>query len=97
MEKKVIWLKRYSIKVYGKVQDVGFRYFAAYTAKLFNLTGWVKNCDNGSVEMEVQGIEKAITLFVEKFKKGNGFCRIENIDCKKIDTLPKEESFRIVY
>ena len=37
------------------MQDVGFRYFSVYKARLLGLAGWVKNLDDGSVEMEVQG------------------------------------------
>ncbi len=36
---------------YGRVQDVGFRYFSVYKARLLGLAGWVKNLDDGSVEM----------------------------------------------
>ena len=43
------------IQFYGKVQGVGFRYHATYRAKFLGLTGWVRNCSDGSVEMEVQG------------------------------------------
>ena len=42
---------RKHIIFYGRVQDVGFRYFAVYKARLLGLAGWVKNLDDGSVEM----------------------------------------------
>ncbi len=40
---------------YGRVQGVGFRYQVMYAARTNNLTGWVRNLSDGSVEMEVQG------------------------------------------
>lgn len=43
---------------YGMVQGVGFRYRASYAAKAVGVTGWVTNCYDGSVEMEVQGSRK---------------------------------------
>lgn len=46
---------RKHIIFYGRVQDVGFRYFSVYKARLLGLAGWVKNLDDGSVEMEVHG------------------------------------------
>ena len=46
---------RKHIQFYGKVQGVGFRYHATYKARFLGLTGWVRNCSDGSVEMEVQG------------------------------------------
>ena len=39
---------------YGRVQDVGFRYFSVYKARLLGLLAANKNLDDGSVEMEVQ-------------------------------------------
>ena len=38
----------------GRVQGVGFRYHSTYKAENLGLTGWVRNCYDGSVEMEVQ-------------------------------------------
>ena len=46
---------RYYIIVDGRVQGVGFRFFCTMTARKYDLTGWVRNMENGMVEMEVQG------------------------------------------
>lgn len=40
---------------YGNVQGVGFRYTACCTARNCGISGWVKNLDDGSVEMEAEG------------------------------------------
>ncbi|MCY6370811.1 acylphosphatase [Clostridium ganghwense] len=88
---------RYFIIVFGRVQGVGFRFFVNYTAVNFNLTGWVRNCDNGTVQMEVQGKEEEIRNFIEKIKKGNGFIRVEDISMKKIDVMKDEKSFKVKY
>ena len=37
---------------HGTVQGVGFRYKACYSAKNRGVTGWVRNCSDGTVEME---------------------------------------------
>ncbi len=39
----------------GRVQGVGFRFVAFRAANRCQLTGWVRNCDDGSVEMIAQG------------------------------------------
>lgn len=39
----------------GEVQAVGFRYTAMHKARDLGLTGWVRNLDDGRVEMEAQG------------------------------------------
>ena len=42
---------------YGKVQGVGFRYRSTMLANELGLTGWVKNLEDGTVEMQVQFIK----------------------------------------
>lgn len=90
-------MNRYFIQVYGRVQGVGFRYTAQYLASIYHLTGWVKNCDDGSVQMEVQGSGQAIDKFLLKIKSGNGFIRIDNMDFKSIPLIDDERSFKVKY
>lgn len=96
-KEKVTFMYRYFIQVFGRVQGVGFRNFASYMAKSFNLTGWVKNCDDESVSMEVQGEAQYISLFIEKINKGNAFVKVENINCRNIENIENERSFRVIY
>ena len=49
---------------YGRVQGVGFRYYAVQKANQLGLTGWVKNLYDGSVEMEVEGQEELIDQLI---------------------------------
>jgi acylphosphatase len=39
----------------GHVQGVGFRYFVKETAERLQLTGWVRNRYDGTVELSVEG------------------------------------------
>lgn len=39
----------------GRVQGVGFRYFVREGAAEFPITGWVRNCHDGSVELIAEG------------------------------------------
>ncbi|MGC6768667.1 acylphosphatase [Enterococcus sp. LJL51] len=52
----------------GKVQNVGFRFQAKLMAERLELFGWVKNRENGDVEMEIQGPQKKITFLIEYMK-----------------------------
>ena len=56
---------RKHIVFYGRVQGVGFRYYAVNKANQLGLTGWVKNLPDGTVEMEVQGEERTY-IWIEK-------------------------------
>ena len=84
---------RYYIVVDGRVQGVGFRFFCTMNARTSDLTGWVRNMDNGMVEMEVQGDEMSIEKFISNIKKGNYFIRVDELYQKKIDLLPNERTF----
>lgn len=52
----------------GKVQNVGFRLEVFHLAERLNLTGWVKNLEDGSVEGEFQGDALKIEFLVECMK-----------------------------
>ncbi|MEC5422532.1 acylphosphatase [Virgibacillus sp. C22-A2] len=64
----------------GRVQGVGFRYAAKQKAEDYKLAGWVKNKDDGTVELEVEGTEIYVNSYISELKAGlNKFIRIENI------------------
>ena len=46
---------RKHIIAHGRVQGVGLRFTVTGFAKKYNVTGWVRNLYDGTVEMEVQG------------------------------------------
>ena len=48
------------VAVRGRVQGVGFRWFVRERARALGLTGWVRNRDDGSVEVLAQGDERSL-------------------------------------
>lgn len=72
------------IYFYGRVQGVGFRYYAVQKANQLGLTGWVRNLSDGSVEMEVEGQEPLIDQLII-FLQNRTYIWIENI---KVKTIP---------
>ena len=54
---------------YGRVQGVGFRYYAVQKANQLGLTGWVKNLTDGRVEAELQGQAELVDSFVERISQ----------------------------
>ena len=83
---------RKHILFYGRVQEVGFRYHATYTASLLGLTGWVRNLEDGSVEMEVQGSPDQINELILHLYHQR-FIRIDEMQEQKIP-LKDEREFR---
>ena len=49
----------------GTVQGVGFRYTAVRTAERYDVTGQVRNCPDGTVEIIVEGVAKEIDAFLD--------------------------------
>lgn len=89
-------MKRYLIIFQGRVQGVGFRYFTYTLARELGVTGSVRNLMNGDVEVEVQGNDNQITLFLKSILKGNGFMRIIDYAMKEITPKESEKDYKII-
>ena len=90
---------RKHIIVHGRVQGVGFRYIASSIAAGCHVTGWVRNQYDGTVEIEVQGADHRVALFLQEIRQGNRFARVDKLDVCDIETVSveKEKDFRIKY
>lgn len=63
----------------GRVQGVGYRYSMFYAAKRFDLAGWVRNRQDGTVESLVYGDEKAIQDYIAWAHKGPELAHVESV------------------
>ena len=77
---------RKHIIFHGYVQGVGFRYYAKHKAEQLRLTGWVKNLCDGSVEMEVQGMEEGIDMLI-LFLEQIPHIQIQSMDVKSLSVI----------
>ena len=68
------------IKVSGRVQGVGFRAWTCRQANSLNLSGWVRNRINGSVEIIADGDTKDVETFLRLCQKGPLFARVDRIE-----------------
>lgn len=50
----------------GRVQGVGFRYSTKRLALGFDIIGWVKNCSDGTVEMQLEGEKEEVDDFIHE-------------------------------
>ena len=87
-------VRKYII-VIGRVQGVGFRYHAMNLAMEYHLTGWVRNMSNGGVEMEVQGTQEQVEMFVRNLDTGTNWIRIDRKSVADMPGLVDETGFRI--
>ena len=80
--------------VIGHVQGIGYRYFIQQNAKRFTLTGWVRNCSNGSVEGEVQGNETALKDFFLTIQTTHPLARVDQIIREAMNKINSEKNFQ---
>ncbi|MBB6031996.1 acylphosphatase [Borreliella spielmanii] len=70
----------------GKVQGVGFRFFTEQIANNMKLKGFVKNLNDGRVEIVAFfNTKEQIKKFENLLKNGNKYSSIENIEKKTLD------------
>ncbi len=84
-----------SIIVSGKVQGVFFRQSAKEKALELNLTGEVKNLQDGNVHIVVTGTQNQLTAFTEWCKKGPPRAVVTGVEIIELP-LNRFEHFRIV-
>ena len=78
------------LTVRGRVQGVGYRYYAQHSAAALGITGFVKNLPDGNVEVIAEGEHDALNKLVHLLKEGPSFAFVEGVDIKKI---PAEGDF----
>ena len=76
----------YLIKVFGKVQGVGYRIWCQKVANELKLYGSVRNCNDSTVEIRISANEEEKDKFLERCYIGTPFCIV-----KKIEVLNDEK------
>ncbi len=90
-------IKTYNILISGRVQGVGFRYFAVSIAEKYDVRGYVANKRNGKVEIVCQGEEEELQSFMEEVKKGPAFSVVTDTVMEEIPEEKKYNTFDIKY
>ena len=85
------------ILVKGKVQGVFFRKHTRQVATDLKINGWVKNTDDGNVEIFAQADEDAIKDFIAWCKQGPPKADVENVEVKDIEADNSINHFSIEY
>ena len=71
--------------ILGRVQRVGFRRFVVRCAEQLNLYGWVRNRNDGNVEVFAIGLGDILSVFIEQCKKGPLFASVSDVQFLPID------------
>lgn len=89
--------ERLSARVIGRVQGVGFRWWARRQADELRLVGWVMNADDErSVELIAEGDAEALNELERRLAQGPPGARVEQVDARRVTASGEYDSFGIV-
>ena len=72
--------------VQGRVQGVFYRAKTQKTAEALGLTGWVRNCDDGSVEIHAEGNKAKLEELIEWCRKGPALASVSKMDLNWVES-----------
>jgi acylphosphatase len=80
--------------IHGRVQGVGFRYFAQREAEELGLTGYVRNLDDGRVEVYAMGPETKLSELAGRLHQGPRWADVRGVEEQAAE--PREDRlFRV--
>lgn len=88
-------IRSYHSVVTGKVKDVFFRAWVNDQAAALGLGGWVRNLDEGKVEVLLQGDEVNIAEMRTRLLVGPPLSQVSDLKCEWIDYDTEHKSFEI--
>lgn len=76
------------VRVTGQVQGVFYRAWAQGQARELAISGWIRNCPDGSVEAHIQGDESAVSRMIDRMRSGPSNARVDDIDVEQAAAEP---------
>ncbi len=85
------------ITVYGLVQGVYFRAFVARRARELDLTGYVRNTREGTVEVYAEGERKQVKNLIDHIRIGPTAARVDRVETEWSEYAGNYSGFSIRY
>jgi len=89
--------KQIILKIYGRVQMVMYRDSARRQAKKLDLTGWVMNKSDGTVELIAEGKEENLKQFIDWCYNGSILAKVNKININWQEATGQFKKFNIKY
>jgi acylphosphatase len=83
--------------VKGRVQGVGFRYFAIRAARQSGVVGTVRNLPDGSVEAIAEGSPEALTQFRSQLERGPSYAHVTAVEESEYQPTGSYTDFNVTY
>lgn len=90
-------MRRAHAIIRGRVQGVSFRAATAAQAKQLGLVGWVKNRDDGAVELEVEGTPAQVTALLAWCEQGPPHARVAGVVVDELTPTTRDRDFTIAF
>lgn len=87
--------KRFTIRIFGEVQGVGFRYAVREQAAQLGILGFARNEKDGSVCVEAEGEEERVNAFLRWCRHGPSFARVRRVEAEGAQPLKNFREFLI--
>jgi acylphosphatase len=79
----------------GRVQGVGFRFFAQHAASREGLHGWVRNLGDGRLEISAEGEAESLERFERAIRQGPPAARVETVEVTDLGASGRDAGFEI--
>jgi acylphosphatase len=89
--------QRLVARVSGRVQGVGFRAFVQRHGRRLLLRGWVRNCEDGSVEAVAEGPESRLRELEAELRRGPSGATVERVELRREPVTGEFSGFNIHY
>lgn len=91
-------VRRIRLRIRGRVQGVYYRVHARTAASRLGLRGWIRNCDDGAVEVVVEGPVATVEEFVTWCHQGSPTARVDRIEVSdEAEAVALADSFDVVF
>ena len=86
---------RFRARIHGYVQGVSFRYYTLRQAQTLELTGYVRNCLDGSVEVVAEGPREAADRLLSWLRQGPPSAEVQRVDIEWQEPQVKSGRFEV--
>jgi len=88
-------LLRLRVVISGRVQGVGFRWYARAQARALGLVGWIRNMPDGRVEAVFQGPRESVEAMTEWCHEGSPSADVRDVFVSDEPVVGRESDFEV--
>jgi len=88
-------MHRLHLVIRGRVQGIGFRAFVVRRATELEVGGWVRNREDGAVEVEAAGSRAALERLLTALRRGPDGARVIGVEAARSERDSSPRAFRV--